>query len=259
MSFSLAIFLGLIQGLTEFLPVSSSGHLVLLQKIFGILEPPIFFDVLVHLGTLGAVLLFFRGEIVRVFREFEGFKKIVIGTVPVVVVGLVVQPFVETIFGSLPIVGAGFFVTAALLLWSKRLASGHSSFKELTNLQAFTIGCFQAVALIPGISRSGATIVGGLSQKLDRDEAFRFSFYLSIPAIIGANILQLKNLSSLNFLPQSFLGMVVAFAVGLLSLKFLQRILEARRLYYFSFYCLFPATLALLLGLVELDLIPFVK
>jgi undecaprenyl-diphosphatase len=243
----LAIFLGVVQGLTEFLPVSSSGHLVLLQKIFGLTEPPIFFDTLVHLGTLGAVVVFFRRELGRVLRVERVLRNIAVGTVPAVVVGLVVQQFLlEKIFGSLLLVGLGFLVTGALLFWSKKLDQGIKGLKGLKDADALKIGLFQAAALLPGISRSGSTIVGGLSQKLDREEAFKFSFYLSIPAIIGANLLQLRNLQSFELLPQCLLGLLTAFVVGYFSLKILQKILRSQKLYYFSFYCFSIGVLTLL-------------
>ena len=249
MSFLLAIFLGVVQGLTEFLPVSSSGHLVLVQEVFGISEPPIFFMTMVHLGTLLAVLLFFGRELIRVARVGRVVKKIAIGTLPVAVVGLVVQPFVKEIFGSLLVVGVGYFITAGLLFWTKSFSAGQKKLTELTLRQTLLIGGFQAIAIFPGISRSGATIVEGLSQKLSREEAFKFSFYLSIPAVIGANILQLKDLSSVDFLPQSLLGMMAAFVVGYFSLKLLQKVLTAGKLYYFSGYCL-------LLGIISVTLDP---
>jgi len=238
MSFPLAIFLGMVQGLTEFLPISSSGHLVFLQKIFGLGQPPLFFDTMLHLGTLGAVVLFFgRGLVGDPPEAGKLLKKIVIGTLPIVMVGLLVQPFVENIFDSLLVVGVGYFITAALLFWSKSFSTGQKKFTELTLRQTLLIGGFQAIAIFPGISRSGATIVEGLSQKLSREEAFKFSFYLSVPAVIGANLLQLKDLSAVNFLPQSLGGMMAAFVVGYLSLNFLQRVLRAGKLYYFSAYC----------------------
>ena len=160
------------------------------------------------------------------------------GTVPVAVVGFLVQQFwVEKIFGSLLLVSLGFLVTGGLLFWSRKIEKGLKGIKGLKDTESLMIGLFQAVAILPGISRSGATIVGGLSQKLTREEAFKFSFYLSIPAVIGANILQLKSLSGVNFLPQGLLGMVVAFGVGYFSLGILQRVLRSQKLYYFSFYC----------------------
>ena len=244
MSFLLAIFLGAVQGVTEFLPISSSGHLVLLQKIWGTAEPSPFFNTLLHLGTLLAVLLFFGPPFAKAMGG-KVLKKIMIGTLPIVVAGLVVQPFVEEIFGSLLVVGVGYFITAGLLFWSKSFSTGQKKFTELTLRQTLLIGGFQAIALFPGISRSGATIVEGLAQKLSREEAFRFSFYLSIPAVIGANLLQLKDLSSINFLPQSLVGMLGAFVVGYVSLKLLQKVLMAGKLYYFSGYCLLVGAISL--------------
>jgi undecaprenyl-diphosphatase len=259
MSYLLAIFLGAVQGVTEFLPVSSSGHLVLLHKILGVGETPIFFETLVHLGTLGAVLVFFRRELIRVIGEVKKIRGparggqvgvirgIIIGTLPVAAVGFLVQQFLlEEIFGNLLVVGVGFLVTSALLLWSKKLEKGLKGLKGLKDTETLAIGLFQAAALVPGISRSGATIVGGLSQKLDREEAFKFSFYLAIPAIIGANLLQLKDLSSADFLLESLLGMLAAFVVGYFSLKLLQKILRAGKLYYFSFYCFSIGVLTIL-------------
>lgn len=246
MSYLGAIFLGAIQGLTEFLPISSSGHLVLLQEVLGLGETPLFFNTLVHLGTLGAVVLFFGRGLTREIRGSGVIRGIVVGTVPIVVVGLLVQPFVKEIFGSLLVVGVGYFVTAALLFWSKSFSAGQKKFTELTSRQTFLLGGFQAIAIFPGISRSGVTIVEGLSQKLSREEAFRFSFYLSIPAVLGANILQLKDLSQITFLSESLVGMVTAFVVGFYSLKILQRILRAGKLYYFSVYCFLVGLVSLL-------------
>lgn len=245
MSYLSAIFLGVIQGLTEFLPVSSSGHLVLLQKFLGFDEPPIFFDVMVHLGTLLAVILFFGREMLRDVREAGVVGRLVVGTLPVAVVGLLVQPFVKIIFNSLLVVGFSYFFTAALLLVSRKF-SGQKDFRVLNLWPTLTVGLFQAVAILPGVSRSGATIVGGLSQDLSRDAAFKFSFYLSLPAILGAMVLQLKDLSTINFLPQGFLGMLTAAFVGYFSLKILRRVLTSNKLYYFSFYCLLLGVTALI-------------
>jgi len=249
MSFPLAIFLGVVQGLTEFLPVSSSGHLVLLQKFFGIAEPPIFFDVLLHLGTLAAVVAFFRRELRKVLGVEGVLRKVAIGTLPIVVVGLLVQPLVRGIFGSLPLVSVDYFITTALLLWSRKLEESKKDIEGLSDFEALVVGVFQAVAILPGISRSGSTIVGGLSQGLSRKEAFKFSFYLSLPAIVGAVVLQLKSLPTVNFLPQSFLGMIVAGVVGYFSLKILWRLLLSRHFYLFSVYCFLLGVISLLTNL----------
>lgn len=245
MTISRAIFLGIVQGLTEFLPISSSGHLVLLQKFLGMAEPPIFFDVLVHVGTLLAVVLFFGKSLVREFRDFRVLRGMVIGTLPVAAVGLLVQPLVEIIFSSLLVVGLSYFFTGFLLLWSRSQTVGGTNLRSLTDRQSLMVGLFQAVALLPGVSRSGATIVGGLAQGLDREAAFKFSFYLSVPAILGAMVLQLRNLASVSVSVESLLGMLAAFGVGYTSLHILQKVLTSRKLHYFAPYCF-------LLGVISL-------
>jgi len=242
MSDGQAIFLAIVQGLTEFLPISSSGHLVVFQKLFG-LEPPVLFDVLVHVGTLGAVLIFFRKELLTISRRT--IELIVIGTLPAAVVGLFLENYLEQIFNSLSLVGLTLFVTAGLLFSIRRQKSFSRHFNQLKWLDAFLVGCFQALAILPGISRSGATIVAGLWRRFDRQTAFRFSFYLAIPAILGALVLQLPDLitSPGGYLKQSLLGMLLAGLTGYWSLKILKEVLTSNRLWLFGFYCLFLATL----------------
>lgn len=247
MSYLQAIFLAIVQGLTEFLPVSSSGHLVIFQKLFHFSEPPILFDVLVHVGTLGAILVFFREELVKISRKTVWL--IIIGTVPAVIIGLFLQTYINQIFNSLKLVGAALLVTSSLLFLSKRFKSLNRSFKEMKWLDAFLIGCFQAIAIIPGVSRSGSTIVAGLGRKLNRETAFKFSFYLAVPAILGALILQTPDLiySPCAYLGQGFLGMVVAGIVGYGALRILEETLIKARLWLFGFYCLALGIVILLL------------
>lgn len=244
MSLIRALALGIVQGAAEFLPISSSGHLVLLQKFLGLTEPPVFFDVLVHLGTLLAVVVFFGRGLVRRFRE------IIIGTLPVAVVGLLVQPFVATIFNSLLVVGLSYLFTGALLFWSRYQTVGEKDLSSLGDRPALVVGLFQALALLPGVSRSGATIIGGLSQGLDRESSFRFSFYLFLPAVLGATILQLKDLTSISISLESWLGMLAAFVVGYVSLHLLQKILTSQKLYYFAPYCFLLGAISLTLYLI---------
>ena len=248
-----AIFLAVVQGLTEFLPISSSGHLVLSQKIFH-LEPPILFDVLVHVGTLFSIVFFFRKELLKILKgifkkekaDCQIFWLLLIGTIPAVIVGFFLQKNINQIFDSLLLLAVSFLITGFLLLstfWLKQ--NPHKNFKDIKWLDALTIGIFQAVAILPGVSRSGATLVGGLSRKINRQTAFHFSFFLAIPAILGALILQIPDLFDyqLDLLKQAFLGMVLAALVGYFSLKFLQRILLNSKLWVFSFYCFFLAIL----------------
>jgi undecaprenyl-diphosphatase len=246
MSYFQAFFLAVVQGLTEFLPISSSGHLVIFQKLFG-LKPPILFDILVHVGTLGAIIFYFKRELLQILDGLvKGQRKswatiwlIFVGTIPAVVVGLFLQAIIELIFDSLRLVGLSLLVTAGLLFSTKWVKKPRKEFKDLKWSDAFLVGLFQALAILPGISRSGSTIVSGLWRRLDQKVAFRFSFFLAIPAIIGALILQMPNLllSSCSYLGQGLLGMVVAGMVGYLALVILEKVLKEARLFFFGFYC----------------------
>ncbi len=203
MSIIEAIIIGVIQGATEFLPISSSGHLVLLPEIFQMTNPDLTLIGLVHAGTLLAVLIYFRQDlwhiITAVFRDLakrQPFASsdarlgwfIVVGSIPVALIGLPLDSFFEEIFSS-PIAAAGFLlVTAVLLVLGERMLSGHKVLAEMTWTDAIVIGLFQVMALFPGVSRSGSTIVGGLSRGLDRATAARFSFLIGIPAILGAGL-----------------------------------------------------------------------
>lgn len=247
MSYSQAIILAIVQGLTEFLPISSSGHLVIFQKLFGLAEPPVLFDILVHIGTLGAILIYFRKELVKISQKTIWL--IIIGTIPAAIVGLFLQNYVSQIFNSLKLVGASLLITAGLLLLSQRFKSLKRRFNSLNWQDAILVGCFQALAIIPGISRSGATIVSGLWRKLDRKTAFQFSFYLAIPAILGALLLQTPDLiySPCSYLGQGILGMLIAGTVGYSALKILEKSLLSAKLWLFGIYCLGLGILILLL------------
>ena len=237
MNYFQTIILAVVQGLTEFLPVSSSGHLVIFQNLFG-LEPPVLFDILVHVGTLGAVIFYFRKKLLKVNRRLLGL--IVIGTIPAGLVGLLLQGYLETIFNSLLLVGVSLLITAGLLFstrWVKGMGRG---LRRLSWLDALLVGVFQALAILPGVSRSGATISVGLWRGVKRKTAFRFSFVLAIPAILGAMVLQIPELlvQRTEFLVQGLLGMIIAGLVGFFALKVLERILLKSRFWLFGFYCL---------------------
>lgn len=203
MSILEAIIIGIIQGATEFLPISSSGHLVLLPQIFQMTNPDLTLIGLVHAGTLLAVLIYFRQDLWNIITAvLQGLYKrkplatadakigwlIVVGSIPVGIVGLLFADFFEEVFGS-PRVAAGFLlVTAVLLVLGERMLSGKKEMAEMSWADAILVGLFQMMALFPGVSRSGSTIVGGLARGLDRPTAARFSFLLGIPAILGAGI-----------------------------------------------------------------------
>jgi len=247
------IFLSVIQGLTEFLPISSSGHLVFFQKIFG-LKPPVLFDIFVHVGTLFSIIFFFKKELMEIVKGlFKKEKKsgrifwlVLVGTMPAVVVGLFLEKNINQIFDSLKLVGVSFLITGGLLLstfWLKQKTN--KDFKRMKWFDTLVVGLFQAVAILPGISRSGATLVGGLSRKIKRETNFQLSFFLAIPAILGALILQTPQLVNYQseLLNQSLLGMVLAGFVGFVSLKILKKVLLNSQLWFFSFYCFFLAIL----------------
>jgi undecaprenyl-diphosphatase len=249
-----AIILGAVQGLTEFLPVSSSGHLVLLQKIFHISEGALLFDTLVHVGTLVAVFVVLWNDIWellrRPFQAMTGF--LIIATIPTVIVALLFRRLIEDAFASAAFLGFAFLTTAAVLLIAERLSARQGETRESMRLpDVIIIGIMQALAIIPGVSRSGCTLSGALSRKLDRGFAARFSFLLSIPAILGALILQLKDVFSsdaaetINIAPL-ITGTLTAAVIGFFSIKLMLKIVKERSLTGFTIYVAVLGILVLL-------------
>jgi undecaprenyl-diphosphatase len=250
MSIINAIILGIVQGLTEFLPVSSSGHLVLLQKIFGITETGLFFDTMLHAGTLMAVFAVLWKDIWDILKKIIQPLTLflIIATIPAVVAALVFTDIIEHAFESGQFLGVSFLITSALLVFAelfvKRANTGGSLKKaeSMNWLDALIIGIMQAIAIIPGISRSGATISGAISRKLDRDFAARFSFLLSIPAILGAVVLQSKELIHTQAAGESItaaaviVGTASAAVVGFFSVKLMLKIIREKSLYGFAVY-----------------------
>ena len=273
MNYTEAIILGIIQGLTEFLPVSSSGHLVLFQRLFGLEEAELFFDVCVHLGTLLAVMVVFRQEIKNIisalmrFISSTGSKKtisqkiesdpdlkmallIVIGSIPTAVLGFLFRGIADRLFASAFIAGLMLMVTG-LLLWLTRWAATRveqPGADRLTPKNALIIGVVQGLAIIPGISRSGSTISIGLLLGINRETAARYSFLLSIPAIVGAGLLSLKDgLSQTDLaIRLSLLGAAAAALVGYGALKVLLSVVKKGHLYVFAPYCWLVGILAIL-------------
>jgi undecaprenyl-diphosphatase len=251
-----AIILGLVQGLTEFLPVSSSGHLVLLQHIFGIEEPAMIFDVMVHLGTLLAVFAVLWKDIWAILRRpiqmLTGL--LLLATIPTVIAALAFRKGIEHAFESGQFLGFAFLATTALLTAAEllsrqaRAANDLKPAEEMNWLDALVIGIMQAIAIIPGISRPGATISGALSRKLDRDFAARFSFLLSIPAILGAVVLHAKDLVKGGAGAEIggaeggigtaaiIAGTISAAVVGYFAVRFMLRIIKEKSLFGFAIY-----------------------
>lgn len=242
MSMLQAIILGIIQGLTEFLPISSSGHLVLFQKIFGINEPTLIFDTMVHVGTLAAVVTVFWGDIVALLRKpFQRLTWLLIaGTIPTGLMGVLFKDYFEAMFKNASTLGFEFFITGAVLLFAERINRGRKGVKETSFLDAAFIGVMQGVAIMPAISRSGLTIAGSLFRDLDREFAAKFSFLLSIPAILGAAVFQAKDILEagavgINF-PVIAAGTFTAAIAGYASVKLMIGILKKGSLKYFSYY-----------------------
>jgi undecaprenyl-diphosphatase len=264
-----AIVLGLVQGLTEFLPVSSSGHLVIVPELLGIDKPPLAFDVLLHLATLIAVVGYFAREVTKMVISFvapgrlptddvKPFRRlalwVVIGTLPAAVLGLLLNDFFESLFASTLAVGIFLLVTSGLLFTSDAVAArGGPSPRDLSCLKApdaLIVGLFQALALAPGISRAGSTIAGGIFLGFTREQAARFSFLLSIPAILGAGVVELDGLSE-GFqgtpLPYAA-GALGAVASGLFAVHFMLRFLREHRLRVFGIYTLLAGVLVIVLS-----------
>lgn len=249
-----AILLGIIQGITEFLPVSSSGHLVLAQSLLpGFTAPPAAFGALLHGGTMMAVVAYFYRDIMEVF---SGLKKpageglripllLIVGSLPVGVLGVFYLDAIESMFASPKIASIGLLVTAGLLTAALRFGKGNRQFKEMLLWNAFLIGCFQALALVPGISRAGATISIALLMGFAGTEAAKFSFLLSLPAIAGAMILEAGVLISAEDLWIYMAGALAAAISGWASIAVLMRFLLRRRLLPFILYCLALGSLSL--------------
>ena len=252
-----AIFLGALQGATEFLPISSSGHLVLFPALFGLSEPNLMVVSIAHLGTLLAVFIYFWADVWQIVSAvWDGLRTrqpmataesrlgwfIAVGTIPAVVGALLFEEQLEQIF-SAPQAAAGFLLgTAALLLIGEYMRSGWNSAERMSWLDAVVIGLFQMMALLPGISRSGSTIVGGMVRGFNRPWAARYSFLLGIPVILGAGLLSLLDLARMDnvgqALPALLVTMVTAAVVGYACIHFLLSWLRERSLVPFAIYCL---------------------
>jgi undecaprenyl-diphosphatase len=243
-----AIILGLIQGLTEWLPISSTGHLRITERFMG-LTVPLLFDVSLHAGTLIVTLLFFRKDIKNILvalgkRDFKTengklIPLIIVGTVPTALIGAVFSNATETYFSNfLPMAGA--FIICGVVLYCSKI--GNERKENITYMEALVIGTAQGIAIIPGISRSGLTITVALLLGIRREKAFKFSFLLSVPAVIGAlGLTFYEQHGALTLagvgLTEIFVGIAVTIVVSFLALKLLWKILAGKKFYLFAFYC----------------------
>lgn len=255
MDFYQAIILGIIQGLTEFLPVSSSGHLVIAQSLMssdtnlfipGFSQPGVLFDVSLHGGTLLAVILYFRKRIISLDKGM--LLLLMLGSIPAGIVGFLFKDFLEGLFSNPQAVGAALLLTGGMNWLVDRTKNRERRTKGLGWKDALMVGIFQAIAIIPGISRSGSTIFAGVWRGIKKEDAAEFSFLLSIPAIGGAIFLQLIDYSgeSFNYMFY-FLGAVVSLVIGYTSIGLLMKLLVQRYFKVFAIYCFIVGLTTLIL------------
>jgi undecaprenyl-diphosphatase len=268
-----AIVLGVVQGFTEFLPVSSSGHLVLFQHLFGLKEAELLFDISVHLGTLVAVFIFFRRDIYAIILSVLNYCKsvfktgsfspankdsdlkfallIIIGSVPTAVIGLLFRKIADQLFSSVLISGSMLILTGVILFFTRFVKNSDKGISLFSVKDAFIIGISQGLAVMPGLSRSGTTIATGLFLGLNHETAARYSFLLSIPAILGATLLSFGDFAGSQIIAAKIYmtGAFVSGLTGYLALNILFYIVKKGRLHYFSPYCLIIGIIGIITGL----------
>ncbi len=262
MSYLQAVILGFVQGLTEFLPVSSSGHLALLQHFFGISgDDVVLFTVLMHVGTLISVFFMYWRDIADLVKELfitiadlatgKGLRLderptrklgvfIIAASVPTAIIGFAFNDLFESLYSNILFIGIGFLITGTMLFLSEKFGSNSRDLDKMNFRNAFFVGVLQGIAIYPGISRSGSTIVGGLTTGLKRELAVRFAFLISIPAIMGSALLEGKDAIEAGVDPAVIgpvlAGMAVAAVSGVTAIKAMIKVVSDRKLRYFSFY-----------------------
>lgn len=271
-----AIVLGLVQGIAEFLPISSSGHLSIMNNLFDMSTVDnghVFFDVLLHLGTLSSIIVVYWQDLVNMFREVLGvvnlgplagqrqkhypsarlFLMIVVATFPMLLV-LPVNELLDGLFYKNVFIGIMLILTGCALYISDRMVQGNKTGTNITILDAVIIGLCQCVAAIPGLSRSGITVTAGIATGLRRDFAVKFSFLMSIPAVLGANILSLaeavqKGIDTAS-VPAYLTGMVAAMISGIISISIFRRLFDNGKFGGFSYYCWVMGVLSIILSTI---------
>lgn len=263
------IVLGVFQGLTEFLPISSSGHLVIIKSILKVEEPGSLYEIALHLGTLFSIIIVFYEDVKNLVKStvniLAGFLKIkslkidtyeyliimiLVGSIPTAVIGFTFQDFIEKLFNSPSFVGFMLIITGFFLLLSDKIPKKNKFFSDMKVADAVFIGFFQGLAVTPGISRSGATIFAGLLRGLSHQNAVRYSFLLSLPAVLGAALLKSKDVLDIGInnisVTPLIAGVITSAVSGIVAIKFLVNILNRGKLYYFSVYCWILALLVIL-------------
>jgi len=261
-----AIILGIVQGITEFAPISSSAHLVIVPHLFGWKQPLLFFFVVLHLGTLVAVTCYFRSELSQLLLAFINSVKtqsveddpfarlawfIILGTIPAAVLGYLFNDFFEALFESPYAVSCSLLITGLVMILSERLGRQKRNMNKINLSDSMVIGIAQALAITPGISRSGITISAGLLKGLKRESAARFSFLLSFPIILGVFIQELIKvgfkIKAIDIIPL-LVGFLASAASGYLCIKYLLRYLQNRKLTVFAYYCFVLGILTIILN-----------
>lgn len=246
-----ACLLGVVQGLTEFLPVSSDGHLAVVQHMLTPMpaEEKLAVDVALHLGTLVALLIYFRADLIEMANALVGWPAraymrtwiwlIALGTVPAALAGLTLKRHIAATLDSLPVIGVCFLITGALLFLASAVRGANRTEEALGVRDALVVGCFQAIALLPGVSRSGSTISGALFRRTRPDVAARFSFLLGIPAVAGAIALEAKDVFALGpkFAVPLAAGVLTAGLTGFAAIAIFLRVVQGGKLHYFAYYC----------------------
>lgn len=236
-----AILLGACQGLTEFLPISSSGHLLIFQKIWK-LNPDIPFLLYLHLGTSFSLIFFLFTLIKREIKNknYLLLLKVIIALIPIILIVILFKNIIEKTFSNFYLLPYFFLISSLLIFFTKY---AKEKFSSIDYFQSLIIGIFQILGIFPGISRSGSTIAGALYLGIKKEEGFYFSFLLGLPTIIGANILEFYKKTAFLFTPPYFLGFLSAFLFGLFALYFLKYLVIKKKFYYFSYYLFFLSLL----------------
>ena len=270
-----ALILGIVQGLTEFLPVSSSAHLVFVPEILKV-QSSLVFDTILHVGSLVAVVIYFWKDIIHMLKSFfsslmdiprrqfrngireDKFKKlawfVIIGTIPAGLAGVLFKDTFEALFNDVFVVGF-FLIITGFLLWGSEMMSrrvaNKTSLKEMSVKNSILIGIAQAFAIAPGISRSGATISAGLFLGIERELAARYSFLLSIPAILGAALVQVKDISGLDMsITVIIAGFIAAAVTGYIAIKIVLKLIQEKNLLIFAYYCWIIGPIAMILAYI---------
>ncbi len=277
MDFINLILLGILQGMGEFLPISSSGHLVVFGQLLNVTMPGIVFEVGLHLGTFFAVCIVFYKDVLSLIKEAFSFLKdlctgnvkkafdksvpsrnlfllVLVATIPTAIIGFILDTVIEGIYDSFLTVGISLLITSFLLLSTKKAKWGRHPMERLSMKSAALTGIIQGLAVFPGISRSGSTLFALSRSGISAEEAGKFSFIISLPAVFGAILLKsgdiIDTLQSGAVGIDLLIGITVSFVVGILSIKFLLKVLAKERLSYFGYYCAFAAVATLILHFV---------